>query len=142
MNSLRCCSPVLALNSGFLGHVHKRQSQPHLKLDISLEPLIHKELGNTGNTRLPVLKVYWKNYVLLCSFFLFVCGSFPRTAVCLQRFKAKVLYRTEFHSEAPDQYKEHKEMLTCCILLSVQRTVFPTKNNPHVLPLKPISPGN
>lgn len=75
-NSLWCCSAVLALNSGFSGHMRRRQSQPHLKLDTSLQPLIHKELENTGNMRLSVLKVHWKNYVLLCGFFLFVCWGF------------------------------------------------------------------
>lgn len=73
MNSLWCCNPVLALNSGFLGHMHERQSQLNLKLDISLESLIHKELGNTGSTHLPVQKVYWKNNVLLCrGFFVYL----------------------------------------------------------------------
>lgn len=129
MNSLCCCSPVLALNSGFLGHMHKRQSQPHLKLDIALKFLIHKELGNNGNTHLPVQKVHWKNYALVWSFFL-VCGSFPRTAAALQRFKAKVLYGTQFHSKAPDQYKEHEEMLRPSIFLSVLAENFVPNQSP------------
>lgn len=73
-NSLWCCSAVLALNSGFLGHMRKRQSQPHLKLDTPLEPLIHKELENTGNMCLTVLKVHWKNYGWL--FFSCLVGFF------------------------------------------------------------------
>lgn len=100
--------------------MYKRQSQLHLKLDTSLEPLIHEELENTGNMRLPVFNMHWKNYVLLCVFFLFVCGLvfFLSIAVCLQRFKAKVLYSApQFHSEAVDRYKEQEGKPRPCILL-------------------------
>lgn len=87
-------------NSGFLGHTHKRQSQPCLKLDRSLEPLIHKELGNTGNMCLSVLKVHWKRLCITLwfplGFLLKHCFSYKALLYVCRGFRPK--YCTEHHN--------------------------------------------